>query len=323
LGVILADMAVIHTTKLRRRFHAPVLSSASVFVVLYWISVVIFAFLIAFFTNNLWVKEASYREQPDVAFVKRFAIKLQGVNADGHPFELAYSSVPSINTLAEGTLRVPTVTSSFTDPNLDLIPDVVRINMTFPLSDRERVHSVQAIYAMSYKLRNHVRLETEAPLAISFHSGVPGKALSIDGRLKLKVANPLPILPRVQGDADGTLLQTSRIYTSPEATIGALMQEAAAANNTVTLDPSTTAWDGAFPGCGGGCGFEVALTVRVTPEKVLYVPPFIEVAKFSWIQFLCTFIFLYIFTMPLLNFIVTNQVIQSVVRDDSAKAKII
>mmetsp|Transcript_4323 Transcript_4323/g.9858 ORF Transcript_4323/g.9858 Transcript_4323/m.9858 type:complete len:317 (+) Transcript_4323:211-1161(+) len=316
-------MVVVHSTRLYRRFHAPLLSSAFVFVALYWISVVIFAFLIAFFTNNLWVKESSYREQPDVAFVKRFSIKLQGVGADGMPLELSYSTVPSINTLAGNTLRVPTVRSSLSDPNLDLLSDIVRVNISFPLSERERVHSVQAVYALSYKLRNHVRLETEAPLPLTFHSGVAGRALYVDGRLKLKLANPLPIVPRVRGDEGGVLLDTSKVYTSPEASMAELMRQAASRNDSITLDPSTNAWDAALPSCGDVCGFTVALTIRIHPEKVLYIPPFIEVAKFSWIQFLATFVFLFIFTRPLLNFIMHNQIVQTVPRDDVAKAKII
>mmetsp|Transcript_4148 Transcript_4148/g.8100 ORF Transcript_4148/g.8100 Transcript_4148/m.8100 type:complete len:318 (-) Transcript_4148:27-980(-) len=317
-------MPVVHSINLKRRYYAPAGSGAQIFVVLYWISLIIFAFLIAFFTNNLWVKESSYREQPDVAFAKRFALTLQGVGADGiTPFEISYSTVPSMNLLAGETVRVPTVTSSFTDSNLDLLADALRVDVAFPLADGERVLSVQGVYVLSYKLRNHVRLETETPLPLSFASGVPGRGLHVDGRLALKLANPLPILPRVRGDEDEPVLQASRIYTGLEASVPALMRSVSSRNDSVVLDPATHAWEARPTACGGDCSFTVALTVRIPAEKVLYVPPFIEVAKFSWIQFVSTLIFLLLFTRPLLNFVIDNQVVQSIVRDDGVKPKII
>lgn len=57
--------------------------------------------------------------------------------------------------------------------------------------------------------------------------------------------------------------------------------------------------------------------------QVLYVPSFIEVAKFSWIQFLATFVFLFLFARRLVSFVIENQIVYTVVRDDVPKHKLL
>jgi hypothetical protein len=57
--------------------------------------------------------------------------------------------------------------------------------------------------------------------------------------------------------------------------------------------------------------------------QVLYVPTFVEVCKFSWIQFITTVIFLRYLVKPLLNFIAEHQIIQSVPRDPRKLEKLL
>lgn len=303
-------MPVVYSSSMRRRYHAPLLSGATALVVLGWISLIIFAFLISFFTGQMWVKENSYREQPEVSFVRSSAIKLQGMRG-GEPFEAIYSTVPSINELAGSDMRMPIISTSVEDNNIDNIADVVHINATFPLAEDEHVMGVQGIYAFSYKLSNFVRLDMEAPIAVVYSSGVPGRALHVDGRMALKLANPLPFIPAVRGGQDAPVLNSSRHFTAPEASFPALMEHISNRNDSTTLDPVTSTWETKYAKCGNECSFTVSVKVRITPEKVLYIPPFIEVAKFSWIQFLSTFVFLYIFVRLLTKFVMENQIVQA------------
>ncbi len=114
-------MPVILAQNLKRKYSAPAGSGAHIFVMLINISVIIAAFLIAYYSggmsrhhsNNpqhicvdstpiilqyilcawssqarflscgagLWVKEKSYREQPIVNFKRAFAARLQGIDA--------------------------------------------------------------------------------------------------------------------------------------------------------------------------------------------------------------------------------------------------
>lgn len=260
-------MVTVYASPLRRRYNAPVLSGAFVFVALGWISMIIFAFLISFFSGQMWVKENTYREQPDVAFIKSLALKVQGMRG-GVPFHAVYSTVPSINNLAGADLRVPIITSSVSDYNVDNIADAIRINVTFPLTSDEHVMGVQGVYAFSYKLSNFIRLDMEAPIALSYSSGVPCRALHVDGRLALKLANPLPYIPQVRGIEVAPILSVSREYTAPEAAFPALIERVSNRNDSVTLDPSTSSWETAYATCGNACAFTVALNIRITPEKV-------------------------------------------------------
>mmetsp|Transcript_16072 Transcript_16072/g.39092 ORF Transcript_16072/g.39092 Transcript_16072/m.39092 type:complete len:318 (+) Transcript_16072:17-970(+) len=316
-------MPQVHSQALKRRYFAPFASGAHLFVLLSYIAVVIFAFLIAYFTHNLWVKEASYREQPHVSYVSSLLVKLQGVRgASMTPFELMYSTIPTINDRAGESVRIPIVRSAFEDSNLDLIPDVWRVNLTFPLEEQDLILGVQGVFLFNYKLRNLVRVDMEAPITVAHSGGVPGRALYLNGRLALKLANPLPVLPSVRGNEYESILPKDRIMSLPESSFPAIMAKVASRNDSTVLDPVTSAWEVKYTPCGLDCSFTLGLTINIPEEKVLYIPSFIEVAKFSWIQFLSTAIFLMIFVRPLINFVIENQVVHSVVRDDHPKQKI-
>ena len=53
------------------------LSGATVFFFLAHALTIIAAFLTAYYTHGLWIKEATYREQPRVSYAHTCAVKLQ------------------------------------------------------------------------------------------------------------------------------------------------------------------------------------------------------------------------------------------------------
>ena len=72
-----------------------------------------------------------------------------------------------------------------------------------------------------------------------------------------------------------------------------------------------------FPAAGDN--FKISIKVRIPTWEVVYRPGILEVLKYGWIQYICVFLF----TMPILylswEYIVTNQIIKTVVYQ-SAKA---
>mmetsp|Transcript_67791 Transcript_67791/g.155876 ORF Transcript_67791/g.155876 Transcript_67791/m.155876 type:complete len:319 (+) Transcript_67791:219-1175(+) len=312
-------MAVVWSANLKRRFYAPGLSGASIFIALVYLSLIIASFLIAFYSEGLWLKESSYREQPQVEFGQEFAMRLLGENTNTRaPFELVYSTVAAMNVMAGGeAVRIPSVRVEKVHENRDYIPDAIDISISFPTRDFEAIRQVMGVLVFRYVLVNRVRLDMEAPIAIDYSAGVPGRRLTIDGRMALKLANPLPIRGSVRGAGEEGLFPRGRVVSAEEASFEALLAKVASRNDTAVLDPVITAWAMPLKGCEPRCAFEVKLRVRMTPEKVLYVPGFVEVCKFSWIQIIATFLFLYILLRPLLVFVFSQQIIQTEVRDDA------
>ncbi|EKX45550.1 hypothetical protein GUITHDRAFT_108424 [Guillardia theta CCMP2712] len=307
-------MFCVHTHPVKIRFVAPFFSSATLFVFLAHVSVIIFGFLIAYFSHGLWLKESFYREQPIVSYRDQYFLKLMGTNStSGKPFELKYSSFEQINLINNDVLRYPDIRVRHEDINGDGITDQFLLSATFPVVEEEQVQRVEGIFMFSYMLRNRVRLNVEAPVLLSHTGGVAGRELFVSGSLSLSLANALPVLPSVRTTRD-PLFPTNRTLSSSEVTMTSLVDKVAARNDTFLLEPAVSTWNVAMVGCNPKCNFVIRLKVKIPNQKVWYVPTFIEVAKFSWIQILATWVFLYFFVLPFIHFILDHQIIQSVVK---------
>lgn len=56
------------------------------------------------FNIGFWLKEASYKEQPEVHFKHQFILFLQGLTSDSY---VAYSTYQNFNNLVNDKLRIP------------------------------------------------------------------------------------------------------------------------------------------------------------------------------------------------------------------------
>lgn len=309
-------MIAVHRSALERKFYAPLFSGATVLFFLAHVSTIIFAFLIAYYTHGLWVKEATYREQPKVAYTHACAVKLQGMRTPlNTPFEIVYSTIASVNDMGEEYVRIPTLRVTEQDFNSDMNSDTIRLDLEFPIDQAEGISHVQGIFMFNYELQNRVRLSLETPIIIDYGAGVPGSALLVDGHMALKTSNPLPVRAAVRGtDLEAVLPRDTR-PSAPDVTFNAFVSKSMARNDTTVLEPFQSSWNAALGGCHPKCTFTLSLMVRVPYQKVSYVPTFVEVCKFSWIQWITTVIFLRIFVKPLLNFVTNHQIIQTIPRD--------
>lgn len=64
---------------------------------------VLFTFL-KYFDVGFWLKEASYKEQPEVHFKHQFILFLQGLTSESY---VAYSTYQNFNNLVNDKLRIP------------------------------------------------------------------------------------------------------------------------------------------------------------------------------------------------------------------------
>ena len=63
-------------------------------------------FLVMLFRVGFWLKEASYKEQPEVHFKHQFVVLLQGITSNSY---VAYSTYQNFNNLVNDKLRIPVV----------------------------------------------------------------------------------------------------------------------------------------------------------------------------------------------------------------------
>jgi hypothetical protein len=280
-------MIAVHWVSLDRKYYAPLLSGATVFFLLAHAATIIFAFLIAYYTHGLWVKEASYREQPKVAYTHTCAVKLQGRRvATNAPFELVYNTLPRMNDMAEEHVRVPTIRVSEQHKNMDKLSDTIHLELQFPVDQDEGITHVQGIFMFQYELRNRVRLSMETPIIINYAAGVPGSGLLVDGHMRLKQQNPLPVQSAVRGsDFEAILARVGR-PSAPDLTFPSFIFKAMERNESTVLDPALSSWTIAGGGCKPLCSFSLSLTLRVPNEKVSAPTPLPTLRclppKFNW-----------------------------------------
>ena len=58
------------------------------------------------FQTGFWLKEASYKEQPEIHFKHQFLVVLQGLTSDSF---VAYSTFQNFNNLVNDKLHIPVI----------------------------------------------------------------------------------------------------------------------------------------------------------------------------------------------------------------------
>ena len=141
-----------------------------------------------------------------------------------------------MNQMAGGAnVRIPEVRVEKVHQNRDYLADAIDISIAFPVGEQEGIRHVTGVLLFSYVLHNRVRLDMEAPIAIDYAAGVAGRRLTVDGRIALKLANPLPLQPGVRSSGE-PLMPRDRTLSAEEATLEALIAKASARNDTTVRE---------------------------------------------------------------------------------------
>lgn len=123
---------------LKKRYSNSRLSCAYIFYLGYYIMLILVPLYAAYASANFWKKDGVYREQPVHTFERRIAVILEGKTAGS---VLAWSTMPNFNSLLPNTqVRMPSVSSTSLDHNLDGVPDQFQLNLTMPLIAGEEIH---------------------------------------------------------------------------------------------------------------------------------------------------------------------------------------
>nr|XP_058954608.1 transmembrane protein 231-like [Pocillopora verrucosa] len=297
-------MYVVHTHNVRQKYKTHICSRATLFQFFVIILTFIPPLIIAYVTHGFWLKESSFREQPDVRFKHELLVVLQG-NTPGS--FMAYSTFQNFNHLLQEKLRIPLIKSWETDGNLDGKYDSLHFNIEIPLSDSEAIHSVQLLLIFDYKLYKYVRLQMESMAYIHHSSPLAGAEFSTVGKLILQQSGPLPYkgqhvlynVPVIDGSSSNVdaykLYDIFTAYTQRNVT-----------TEYVSFHPVWTT------GRAAGQPFVIKGTVYYPEETIIYRPGFWQLIKMAWIQYLAIlFIFLFLFHR-VKRFVFENQVVTTV-----------
>lgn len=151
-------MPVIHTEPFARRYVAPLCSFACLAVAVIVVATLILPFVIAYSSRAFWLKENSYREQPTVSFKHSLVLLLGGSTSSSGatvrlPFQLAWSTDPQYNRVANTVVRTPVVKTADVDEDRDGKNDYFQFTISMPAYPGENIHEARLAFFFDYTLQ--------------------------------------------------------------------------------------------------------------------------------------------------------------------------
>ncbi|KXJ17698.1 transmembrane protein 231 [Exaiptasia diaphana] len=260
--------------------------------------------IIAFVTYGFWMKESSFREQPNVQFKHQLLLVAQGNTPGSY---LAYSTFLNFNQLLQQNLRIPLVKSWEEDTNYDGKYDSLNFDIRLPLKDAESIYSVQVIMLFDYKLHKYVSLQMEGMAYIHYDSPIAGAEFRTVGELKLRQTSLLPNKGKHSTyntsiiDSSKTSVETYDLFT--------IFSSYIKRNVSTEYVSKYPVWTG---GRASGQPFVIKGTIHYPEEMIFYRPGFWQMLKWAWVQYLSVlFIFLFVFDR-VKRFIFEEQIVSTV-----------
>ncbi|GFO05915.1 transmembrane protein 231 [Plakobranchus ocellatus] len=168
-----------------RRYKTSVVSKASILMLAILALTFIPPLLVVYRSYGFWLREATYREQPKVAFKKEFIMVLD-VQNDAEEDSVVYSTFQQYNNLLQSRLRIPIVKAREEDPNRDGKYDKLNLDIEVPMLATDRVVGAKLLLFFYYRLRRFSQFHMESLAYIEYSSGVPGASLQVFGDLSLQ-----------------------------------------------------------------------------------------------------------------------------------------
>jgi len=313
--------AWVHREKLTRNYVADRLSCAYCFSLASLLVLVLAPFFLAYTSHSLWLRENTYREQPDVRFQYKMIMLAEGTkttNVSTVPMQLFWSTNTSFNNLYHDSVRVPVMRATAEDLNRDARTDLLKVSAEMPLAVGEAIYSVTMLLFFDFRLSDRAKFSMETLGYISEASPLPGSHVSVDADLVLQQSLPLLVKGGFKTPYQKFPLISPSAKSARALLLPGLLQSYRDRNETTNLANKYTVWERQATGIVAENqlarqNFTVSATIRVPPAPVLYVPDWSEVAKVAWIQYLSIFAAIYYLLDILMSFVYTNQILETAV----------
>lgn len=294
-----------------RSFVAQRCSPAYCLFLLSVVALILVPIFVTFASDNVWVKESSYREQPVVTFGYGLLVVLSGESPND---AIGWGTLPDLDPLLPAQVRIPDVRSSAVDRNHDGIPDALTLTLEMPTGNASwGCRRVFLLAEYKVKLQAKVQEVLSGLVAIDSSSPYPASSLAVQGQLRLRQTMPLWVdteVRRVYADSPLAVNWTSNWVASRQPLgIQALLESYAARNETAVLEQSLPpVWDYAPRD-----SVRLEVSIAVPPLLVQYVPRAPEVLKFAWMQLLAIAIPTWLVLQAIQGFAFKHQLVETYV----------
>eukprot|EP00045_Choanoeca_perplexa_P020224 m.296130 g.296130 ORF g.296130 m.296130 type:complete len:305 (-) comp65770_c0_seq1:34-948(-) len=302
-------MNAVHRRPLYRVYHAGLCSLATCLQIVVLLLTLIIPFLIAYRCGGLWMRQASYREQPRVTFNHHVIAELH--DATGQLY--AFSTFANLNSLYGQSLRAGRIKFRNKDTNADGTQDGSELTVTFPLAPEETVTSARILAFYTYEISEFSRLaiQTIAHAELSRPSGMT----------KATVLADVGFFQRELLAEDGTITDYNQTLLSATSLnpenydLTAILQKARAPpyNTPLVNSHHVTAFH------SGSTGFSFTLDLTYPTTEYRYRPGVWHELKQSWVQYVAVAIPFYFVLSHIRDFIFDQQFVRAVKWDEGKK----
>ncbi|VDM96552.1 unnamed protein product [Thelazia callipaeda] len=305
-----------------------------------------------FLFQGFWKKFGEYREQAAVYYKQRFIVLLKGEEPNDY---LVWSSYPLLNHAEEAHARIAVVEEYEIDLNDDEKPDQIslimpffringirepshfgkkrkihkstrfqiELNVTFPLTDKDRIHGVFFIFFFDYKLDYRSRFSMEAAIIDDLERIFPSSSLTVSGELWLDQMIPF-WSSGFDSDHGGLLINESSLdLIQYNPTI--IASRHSLKNFTTTLKRhfifhgqqdirrKFVTWT---PRQADSSHFVLHLSIRISEQQLVYQTGLLELFKWAWIQYFAFFVVVNFFVHKVRRFLFENHLLDTIIKTE-------
>jgi len=268
-----------------------------------------FPFFLAFSTENMWLREVWYTEQPIIG-IRNEAI-LYALQ-DG--MSSSYSTVSSLNSLYSSKLTGASISSYNVDEDNDGKADKIISTVSFIATPSE-LQGVSLYLFFDYGLRDRVKMQMQDYIKIDLSSGIGLQRANIYGTLELNQKSALR--------TSSSIRETNNVnfFIDPLQSVNAisLNEIKSGRNSTMKCDCVTMITPSAST-TSGLVTINLELYVP-NAQRILYVPTILENLKFSWILYLGYLIPILFVVDKVLKFAYRNRLVPTQVLNDLPRRK--
>lgn len=295
---------------LYRRYHASCFSLGHFFVILCKICFILLPFFLAHNSSDenenggIWLKQDTYREQPNVAYAYKVVLMLEATDISGNVKQIFFSTMTPINEAKPHTFRMSSIRSQELDYDLDNdnTCDQLRLNIMVPLLQDESVYNVQALVFFDYQLQKRAKIKMESLAYIHASFALPTLAFSTIGNLNFKQSSSLHVRKQISNLYENEPLldatspenydYASTIVPSQDMTFSKILEAYSTRAYKTDYEELYPYWksrksDNDFDRpFNDGKIFNFTAVIHYPVQEVRYIPTISEVLKDAWIKYL-------------------------------------
>ena len=312
-------MVELFSHPLVKSYRAPVLSCSFIFCLFLLLISVILPFFLAFSTYEFWKKSEIYFEQAKVLYRREILVSIstesQSISSSSVVSEQSsyfFSSMGYLNEMYGANLTPMTVDSSLFDYNFDNKPDSYEINITGFLP-AQSVKNIKVISLFDYSIKDRMKMDLIGMAWVDVNTPAGAGQTFIGGDLMFKQRNLLKTSTVTRTEYNYSLISNS---SASENDLGRILMRDSDRNFTTVFDYLSTnvPMNQSF--------FQVCLKIRIPIyQKFQYEPGFLEVMKFSWIQYLSFLLPVGFLIYSFAKFVFSNQILASQVNYEDTLIK--